>query len=102
MKKIGITILMLALMLGSGVIFGQKLKSGDLKILKGQSTINLQYDYSAMAVGKFSTEAEYLKKGTDERNAKEAGTGDAWAAKWNSGKTEKYQPAFEEIGRAHV
>jgi hypothetical protein len=96
MKKIGITMLTLALLLGSGVIFGQKLKSGDLTVLKGQTTINLQYDYSAMAVGKFATEAEYLKKGTDDRNAKEPGTGDAWAAKWNTGKTEKYQPAFEE------
>ena len=96
MKKIEIAIIMLALIFGSGAIFGQKLKSGDLKVLKGQTTINVQYDYSAMAVGKFETEAEYLKKGTDERNAKEAGTGDAWAAKWNAGKTEKYQPAFEE------
>jgi len=80
----------------TGHTYAQKLKSGDLTMLKGQKVLNIQYDYSTMEVGKFKTEAEYLKKGTDDRNAKKTGTGDEWAAKWNNDKAARYQPAFEE------
>lgn len=96
MKKIIFLLVGLALLTGAKESSAQKLKSGDLKVLKGQASINITYDYSAMAVGKFSSEEEYLKKGIADRNAKEPGSGDAWAAKWKAGKTEKYQPAFEE------
>lgn len=95
MKKIGIIALTLAFLASTGVMFGQKLKSGDLNVLKGEKVINVTYDYNKMAVGKFDSEAAYLKKGIDERNAKKPGTGDEWAAKWNAGKAEKCQPAFE-------
>lgn len=76
--------------------FSQKLTSGALTALKGEKVINITYDYSKMAVGKFATEAEYLNKAAADRNEKEAGTGDAFVAKWNAAKTEKCQPAFEE------
>ncbi len=95
MKKTGMIMLTMALLLISGAMFGQKLKSGDLTSLKGQAVINLQYDYAKMAVGKFTTEDEYLKKGIADRNAKEPGSGEVWASKWKAGKTEKYQPALE-------
>lgn len=76
--------------------FAQKLTSGALTALKGEKVVNITYDYSKMAVGKFSTEAEYLTKAAADRNEKEAGTGDAFVASWNNAKTEKYAPAFEE------
>ena len=38
------------------------LKSGDLAVLSGQKTINIEYDYSEFGVGKFATEKEYLDK----------------------------------------
>lgn len=96
MKTLSIVFIATFLILTSANGFSQKLKSGDIKVLKGEKMINLAYDYGKMAVGKFATEAEYLKKGIDDRNAKEPGSGDAWASKWNEGKTEKFQPAFEE------
>ncbi|MBC8314598.1 MAG: hypothetical protein ISR57_02655 [Bacteroidales bacterium] len=50
MKKIIILILVGLLFTAGGSLFGQKLKSGSFSALKGQSEINLQYDYSNMAV----------------------------------------------------
>ncbi|MFZ4522886.1 MAG: hypothetical protein ACOYNC_14350 [Bacteroidales bacterium] len=96
MKKACITIMTGFILLYAGQISAQKLKSGDLTALKGQKTINISYDYSKMEVGKFKTEEEYVNKGTEERNKKKPGTGDEWAARWNSGKIAKYQPAYEE------
>ncbi len=100
MKKMVLFIMTGFFLLAAGHLYAQKLKSGDLSVLKGQKVINLTYDYSKMEVGKFKSEEEYVSKGTDDRNKKKAGSGDAWAAKWNSGKTEKYQPVFrEELNR---
>lgn len=96
MKKIFSFILICIFLPAAGHLFAQKLISGSLSSLKGEKVINLSYDYSKMKVGKFKSEEEYVKKGTDDRNKKKAGTGDAWAAKWNSGKTERYQPSFQD------
>ena len=88
---------MTGIFLFSGVlVFGQKLKSGDVKVLKGQSLINLQFDYSKIVVGKFSSEDEYIANGIAERNKKKAGSGDEWAEKWKSDRKNKFEPAFEE------
>ena len=96
MKKIGILLVMSFFVFSGSKIFSQKLKSGDLSVLKGQKVINLQFDYSKMKVGKFDNEEEYIKTGTADRNKKKEGAGDAWAVKWRSDKTERYQPAFVE------
>jgi hypothetical protein len=96
MKKFSFLMMIGLFLISASQLSAQKLKSGDLSVLKGQKMINIAYDYSKMEVGKFKTEEEYVKKGTDDRNAKKPGTGDDWAAKWNAGKTEKYQPVFEE------
>ncbi len=80
----------------SASVSAQKIKSDDLSLLKGQSEVNIRYDYASAAVGKFKTEAEYLQKGTDERNAKKPGSGDEWASRWNSNKDSRYQPVFEK------
>jgi hypothetical protein len=96
MKKTCIFIMTGLFLFSANHLSAQKLKSGDLSVLMGQKALNIAYDYSKMAVGKFATEAEYLQKGTADRNAKEPGSGDIWAAKWNAAKTEKCQPAFEE------
>ena len=86
MKKIGILFLMSFFVFAGSNGFSQKLKSGDLSILKGQKVINLQYDYSKMKVGKYDNEEEYIKDGTADRNQKKPGSGDEWATKWRSDK----------------
>ena len=95
MKRVSI-FLLTGIFLFSGLIaFGQKLKSGDIKVLKGQNLINLQFDYSKATIGKFKSEDDYITNGIAERNKKKAGSGDEWAEKWKSDRKNKFQPAFE-------
>lgn len=62
------------------------LTKGDLSILKGETTINIELTYEKMSVGGFGKEAAYIKKRTEELNTKEPGTGDSWAIKWEEDK----------------
>ena len=79
--------------------FAQKIKvtSGDLDFLKGQNTLNVEYTYDNMAVGKFDTEDEYVEKKVTELNDKEAGKGDEWHKNWLKDREERYKPKFEEL-----
>lgn len=78
---------------GSGVI----LKSGDLKSLKSQKDLKVEYDYSNMGVGDFKTEDEYVNKKVKENNDKEKGKGDKWKVAWIGARKDRYQPKFEEL-----
>jgi hypothetical protein len=95
MKRLGLFLLISVFMFSAGDMMAQKLKSGDLKMLKGQGVLNIRYDYSQMKVGK-KTADEYIAEGTADRNKKKAGSGDEWAAKWISDRTERFQPTFEK------
>jgi len=77
MKKINILLLMGAFMFPGITMFAQcKQISGDVSVLKGQSVINLQYDYSRMAVGKFKNSDDYVADRTADMNKKKPGDGD--------------------------
>jgi hypothetical protein len=96
MKKISYVILTGLFLLPGIHSFAQcKLTSGDISVLKGQEEVNLQFDYSKMAVGKFKTEDEYVNNKKSEMNRHKDGSGDDWAEKWKNDKTDKYQPGFE-------
>lgn len=79
--------------------FSQKITvlEGSLKALKGESILNVQYDWSEIAVGKFAKESEYLDKKVAEYNEKEKGRGDKWRESWNGDKTGRFQPEFEKL-----
>jgi hypothetical protein len=97
MKKISILALMVAFMLPGIAMFGQcKLESGSVGVLKGQSVINLQYDYSKMAVGKYKDEKDYVANRTTDMNKKKPGDGDRWAEAWKNDRTSKFQPMLEK------
>ena len=83
-------------LLGMLTCFAQEvdLTKGDLSILKGEATINIELTYEKMAVGDFNKEADYIKKRTEELNAKEAGTGDTWAIRWEEDKKKKFVEKF--------
>jgi ribosomal protein L22 len=97
MKKL--TLGLLFVLGSSTALLAQKiaLVSGDLSILKGQTELNIVYDYSSMAVGKFKTEAEYKEKKIKEANEKEAGKGDQWEQSWENDKTTRFPSKFEEL-----
>jgi len=96
MKKIAFLILAGLFVTAGGSLFAQKLKSGSFSALKGQSEVNLQYDYSNMAVGKFKKEADYIAKRVKDMNKKEAGTGDTWAIAWVNDRSARFHPMFEK------
>ncbi|MCE7071127.1 hypothetical protein LZG74_12480 [Dyadobacter sp. CY327] len=85
--------------IGATDTFAQRveLKSGDIAVLSGQKTVNVEYDYSEFGVGKFATEKEYLDKKSAEYNAKEAGKGDAWKKAWVDDRKNRFEPKFEEL-----
>jgi len=78
---------------GSKVI----LKSGDLKTIKSEKTIKVEYDYSNIKVGAFNSEAEYIDKKVKEYNAKEKGKGDKWKEGWINARKDRYEPKFKEL-----
>jgi hypothetical protein len=97
MKKISIPVIVSIFVLFSLNIFAQaKLVSGDMKVLKGQSEVILKYDYSNMGVGKYKNADEYTSEKVAEMNKKKEGSGDAWLEKWNSDRTERFEPSFRK------
>lgn len=83
--------------------YAQKLKivQGDLKALSGESTLNVDYQYSPMGVGKFDREEDYLAKKKAEYNEKEPGRGEKWELAWVSDRQERFEPQFEELFNKH-
>jgi hypothetical protein len=77
---------------------GVKLIEGDLKPLKGESSIRLEFTYDNMVIGDEQTpEADYKKKKKAELNAKEAGRGDSWEKSWIADRTQRFEPKFKEL-----
>ena len=74
-----------------------KLIEGDLSALKNEKSINTEFTYDKMKVGKFDDEAEYVSKKKEEYNKKEAGRGDTWATRWVDDREEKFEPQFNEL-----
>ncbi len=90
------------LLIASGFLLqavAQKVKtvSGNSDILKSESTINVEYIYENLSVGKFKNEQDYIIAKTDEYNKKEAGKGDTWAASWKRDKEARFEPKFEQL-----
>jgi hypothetical protein len=81
----------------------QKIKtvSGDDNILKNETSVNIEFIYGPMSVGKYDTEEEYVKAKTAEYNKKEPGKGDNWAKSWVSDRESRYEVQFlEEFEKA--
>ena len=99
MKTIFTGIITLASMLLAVSADAQKIKttSGDADILKNESSVNVEFVYDGMSVGKYSTEKEYISEKTAEYNGKEAGKGDNWAQSWQNSKANRYEPKFTEL-----
>lgn len=95
----------LALVAATTMAFAQKTKvtKGDFTELKGQTEVNVMWDYSEAQVRggspfanwKALPEAEWLQKIIDKKNEKEAGTGDDWKKKWEAAKPGSFEPSFE-------
>lgn len=99
MKLLTTTVALLLVQSFALVTQAQKLKltEGDLSALKGQTSINFEFTYDNMKVGKFDTEKDYIDKKTEEYNKKEAGRGDNWAKNWVADRQARFEPKFIEL-----
>jgi len=70
------------------------LTKGDLSVLNGEITINIEVTFEKMSVGDFSKEADYIKKRVEELNAKEPGSGDKWLIEWEEQKKNYFGDKF--------
>jgi hypothetical protein len=88
----------------STAVFAQKFKlvSGDAKSLKAITSIQMEYVYSPMSVGKFDDEKDYLEKKSTEYNSKESGRGDKWKRGWIEDRSKRFEPTFEELFNKHA
>ncbi|GAA4775216.1 MULTISPECIES: hypothetical protein [Flavobacterium] len=96
MKKIAV----LALLMVTSFSFAQKVKveKGDFKALKGQTEVNVVFDYSKMQLMKENlTEAQYVENRAKELNEKNKGNGEVWKKKWEGAKDGIWNPKFLEI-----
>ncbi len=101
MKKI---IAFVAVALSVMTMSAQKIKvvSGDITVLKGQSELDVVFDYSGMGVGKFKSEEEYVIKKIKDYNKKEAGRGDKWAKAWVEDRNSRFEPKFLTLFNEHI
>ncbi len=77
----------------------QKVKttSGNSEILKAETSVNIEFVYDNLSVGKYSNEKEYVTAKTAEYNKKEPGKGDTWAKSWANDKASRFEPKFIEL-----
>lgn len=74
-----------------------KTTEGDIGVLKGETSMNIEFTYNDMSVGKFEHESEYIEKKKGEYNAKEPGRGDNWAKSWIADRKLVFQPKFIDL-----
>jgi hypothetical protein len=72
------------------------MEQGSFKILFEEKTVDLQFTYDSLQVGKYKVESDYVNKKVTEMNNKEAGKGDAWDKEWITQRKEKFEPAFTD------
>ena len=73
------------------------LKSGNLDVLKSETKLNVQFDYSNMIVGKDLKEEDYVNKKVTEINEKKPGNGNKWKDGWINARKDRYQPKFIDL-----
>ena len=78
--------------------FAQRIKmtEGNASALKGQSSINFEFTYDGVRVGKYADEKDYIEKKKSEYNKKEPGKGDEWERNWKSDRKTRFEPRFIE------
>lgn len=90
---------LLAVMVFSLSVNAQRIKllEGDLSVLKNEQSINTEFTYDNMRVGKYEKEADYIADKTADLNKKEPGRGDTWAKSWVNDRETRYAPKFNEL-----
>jgi hypothetical protein len=72
------------------------LVEGNVSALKGQNSVNLEFTYDRVSVGKYPNEKDYIDKKKADYNAKEPGKGDKWEKDWYGDRKGRFEPRFTE------
>jgi hypothetical protein len=99
MKQLNTALLICATAIFSLTTNAQKIKTteGDIAVLKNETSINVEFTYDNMSVGKFDKEEDYIAKKKGEYNEKEAGKGDSWAKTWVADRKTTFEPKFIDL-----
>jgi hypothetical protein len=98
MKYLKLTPLFLLALLASSGAKSQRVRltEGRFDFLKSERSVNIDFSYENMGVGKFSEE-DYVSKKVEEYNKKEPGRGDNWAKSWVADRQYRFEPKFLEL-----
>lgn len=99
MKKETLILASTIVMFACGNAIAQKirLETGNIAEVMKEKTINIKYDYSSFGVGKYKTEAEYVKYKMEAAEKEAPGGGERWKQGWEGARESRYQPKFEEL-----
>jgi hypothetical protein len=99
MKTIKSTLLICLAATLSLNVLAQKIKKteGNLDVLKNESSINIEFTYDNMSVGKYKKEEDYIADKKAEYNKKEPGRGDKWSESWVNDRESRFEPKFIEL-----
>jgi hypothetical protein len=99
MKLTGKIAAIMALVFFSVNTNAQRIKTtdGDISVLKNETTINVEFTYDGMSVGKYENEKDYIAAKTEEYNKKEPGRGDRWAKNWIADRKTQFEPKFIDL-----
>lgn len=94
---------LILIMFVSGVCYAQKIRlvEGNLKALKGLSSVKTEFTYDNMMVGKDMTESAYMKEKKEKLDEKEPGRGDKWEKAWTDDRKDRFEPQFRELFAKH-
>ncbi len=83
----------------SGGLQAQRIRitEGTLEDFRKEKSVNVEFTYDNMRVGKFDKEADYVASKKEEYNKKEPGRGDTWANSWVSDRAYRFEPKFNEL-----
>ncbi|MES1220212.1 MAG: hypothetical protein ABUT20_32220 [Bacteroidota bacterium] len=99
MKPKKISTFFVLLFLTSLTALAQKIrvKEGNRDVLKNENSINLEFTFDNLSVGKYDKEQDYIKAKTDEYNKKEPGRGDTWAKRWKDDQGSRFPSDFVDL-----
>ena len=100
MKKVKSCAVMLALVFFTLNTQAQKIKTteGSTDGLKNETSINIEFTYDNITIGKKAEkEEDYIKRKKEDYNGKEPGRGDSWEKAWKNDRAAKFEPSFNEL-----
>jgi hypothetical protein len=75
-----------------------RIVEGDFKFLASAKSVNVDFKYDQLKLLKENkSEQQYVDERQKDLNAKNAGTGDSWAKKWEGSKQSLWEPNFMDL-----